>query len=52
MKLYVPKVRRQDHHVRKNRNKYLITYCLELAAHGGNKNQNHFDQFYSLYLNT
>ena len=35
-----------------NRNEYLITYCLELAAHGGNKNQNHFDQFYSLFLNT
>ena len=35
-----------------NKNEYLITYCLELAPHGGNKNHNHFDQFYSLFLNT
>ena len=30
-----------------NKNEYLITYCLELTAYGGDKNQNHFGQFYS-----
>ena len=29
-----------------NREAYMITHCLELSAHGDNKNQNNFDQFY------